>query len=246
MTRQDGAVELHECQCLVHPVEAVGGAADHEGVITFKPDASCTERASAGWSSSVSLTAIRSAIPRVAPCLLAYATSTGNGDLRFHRCDLVGLRLGAQDPYFEGTAFSDPGVAVVQEVVLRLMSRAISTSTRERSKGPPEAGTSLSPCLDRLEALEAEYSQVLTRLSDPTLSKDPNELRVLSRRHKELETVVRKMHELKSAQDDVATARELAADAVGAERELGRDEQGCRRGKGRGTRDGAARSADAP
>jgi len=50
-------------------------------------------------------------------------------------------------------------------------------------------------------------------------------LRVLSRRHKELETVVGKMHELKSAQDDVAIARELAADAVGAERELGRDEQ---------------------
>ena len=79
--------------------------------------------------------------------------------------------------------------------------------------------------LDRLEALEAEYSQVLTRLSDPTLSKDPNELRILSRRHKELDVVVRKMHELKSAQDDVVIARELAADAVGAERELGRDEQ---------------------
>ena len=78
--------------------------------------------------------------------------------------------------------------------------------------------------LDRLEALEAEYSQVLTRLSDPTLSKDRNELRVLSRRHKELEGVVHKMHELRSAQDDVAVARELAADAVGAERELGRDE----------------------
>jgi peptide chain release factor 1 len=78
--------------------------------------------------------------------------------------------------------------------------------------------------LDRLEALEAEYSQVLTRLSDPTVSQDPNELRVLSRRHKELEAVVRKMHELKSAQEDVAVARELAADATGAERELGRDE----------------------
>jgi len=79
--------------------------------------------------------------------------------------------------------------------------------------------------LDRLEALEAEYSQVLTRLSDPTLSKDPNELCALSRRHKELETVVRKMHELKSAQSDVAIARELASEAVGTERELGRDEQ---------------------
>ena len=54
--------------------------------------------------------------------------------------------------------------------------------------------------LDRLEALEAEYSQVLARLSDPTLSQDPRELRQLSRRHKELETVVRTMHELKSAQ----------------------------------------------
>ena len=79
--------------------------------------------------------------------------------------------------------------------------------------------------LDRLEALEAEYSQVLARLSDPTLSKDRNELRVLSRRHKELEIVVRKMHELRAAEEDVAIARELAANAVGAERELGRDEQ---------------------
>jgi len=79
--------------------------------------------------------------------------------------------------------------------------------------------------LDRLEALEAEYSQVLARLSDPTLSQDLPELRAVSRRHKELEVVVRKMHELKAAQEDVAVARELAAHAVGEERELGRDEQ---------------------
>jgi len=79
--------------------------------------------------------------------------------------------------------------------------------------------------LDRLEALEAEYSQVLARLSDPTLSRDPRELRELSRRHKELETVVRAMHELRAAQADVTAARELSAGAVGAERELGRREQ---------------------
>jgi len=85
--------------------------------------------------------------------------------------------------------------------------------------------------LDRLEALEAEYSQVLTRLSDPTVSQDPGQLRVLSRRHKELETVVRKMHELKSAQEDVAAARELAAGAVGPERELGREEQSAAEAK---------------
>ena len=79
--------------------------------------------------------------------------------------------------------------------------------------------------LDRLEALEAEYSQVLTRLSDPNLSRDPRELRELSRRHKELETVVRTMHELRSAQADLGAARELSAAAVGAERDLGRGEQ---------------------
>ncbi len=48
---------------------------------------------------------------------------------------------------------------------------------------------------------------------------------MLSQRHKELETVVRTMHELRSAQEDVVTARQLATEAVGAERELGRDEQ---------------------
>jgi peptide chain release factor 1 len=79
--------------------------------------------------------------------------------------------------------------------------------------------------LDRLEALEAEYSQVLARLSDPNLSQDLRALREVSQRHKELEAVVRVMHDLKSAQEDVATARELASEAVGAERELGRDEQ---------------------
>jgi peptide chain release factor 1 len=79
--------------------------------------------------------------------------------------------------------------------------------------------------LDRLEALEAEYSQVLARLSEPTLSQNPRELRVLSQRHKELETVVRTMHQLKSAQEDVEIAHELAAAAVGAERELGHKEQ---------------------
>lgn len=79
--------------------------------------------------------------------------------------------------------------------------------------------------LDRLEALEAEYSQVLTRLSDPTLSKDPRELRTVSRRHKQLEAVVHKMHELRSAQEDVLAACELGAGAVGEERDLCRDEQ---------------------
>ena len=82
----------------------------------------------------------------------------------------------------------------------------ISTTASPLGSARQLTGSSLVPVLDRLEALEAEYSQVLARLSDPTLSQDPNELRVLSRRHKELEVVVRKMHELKAAQEDVAVA----------------------------------------
>ena len=78
--------------------------------------------------------------------------------------------------------------------------------------------------LDRLDDLEAEYAKVLARLSDPTVSSDPRELRDLSRRHKELEVVVGTMRRLASALGDVSAARDLAADASGDERDLARRE----------------------
>ena len=78
--------------------------------------------------------------------------------------------------------------------------------------------------LERLDAIEAEYEEVLARLSEPTLSSDPRLLRTLSRRHKELEGVVRALRELAVAREDLEVARELAAETVGGERELARSE----------------------
>jgi peptide chain release factor 1 len=78
--------------------------------------------------------------------------------------------------------------------------------------------------LERLPEFEAEYEDVLARLSDPDIGNDPRQLRDLSRRHKELEALVRAMRELKTAEDDVLTARELHAESSGGERELAQHE----------------------
>jgi peptide chain release factor 1 len=78
--------------------------------------------------------------------------------------------------------------------------------------------------LERLPQLEAEYDEVLARLGDPSTLSDPRQLRDLSRRHKELETVVRAMRALRSATEDLATARELQSESSGDERELAHDE----------------------
>ncbi len=74
--------------------------------------------------------------------------------------------------------------------------------------------------LERLPEFEAEYEQVLAGLSDPDIGSDPRRLRDLSRRHKELEALVRTMRELQSVLADVQTARELHAESSGEEREL--------------------------
>ncbi len=73
---------------------------------------------------------------------------------------------------------------------------------------------------DRLVELEEEYESVLTELNDPGLSADPKRLREVSRRHRELDAVVRCFRSLESAGSDLETARGMVADSVGAEREL--------------------------
>ncbi len=78
--------------------------------------------------------------------------------------------------------------------------------------------------LERLEEFEAEYEDVLARLSEPGIGSDPPRLRDLSRRHKELEALVSTMRELKSATDDAETARELYAESTGSDRELAQQE----------------------
>ena len=77
---------------------------------------------------------------------------------------------------------------------------------------------------DRLGELELEYEAVVTELEDPSTSSDPDRLRVLSRRHKELDEVVGTWRRLQQAESDLSTAREMVADSAGEERELARTE----------------------
>ena len=72
---------------------------------------------------------------------------------------------------------------------------------------------------DRLEAIAAEFAEVETRLSSPEVSADPNLLRELSKRHKELAQIVDAYRRLTSAREDAATATMLLEDADPAERE---------------------------
>ena len=78
--------------------------------------------------------------------------------------------------------------------------------------------------LERLPQFEAEYSDVLTRLADPDIGRDPRALRDLSRRRKELEEVVETLRALQSATDDVTAAHEMHAESSGDERDLATEE----------------------
>src|ERR1700733_9300627 len=75
-----------------------------------------------------------------------------------------------------------------------------------------------------MAALETEFHAVEAELADPATLSDPDRLRVLSRRHKELGEIVRAWHELTAAREDVVTAREMLTEASGDERELMRQE----------------------
>ena len=79
---------------------------------------------------------------------------------------------------------------------------------------------SLSPMLDHVEALEAEYSEVESRLADPEVIGDPDRLRAAGRRFKELEEVLAVGRPLAGAHDDLEAARELADLAEGDDRDL--------------------------
>jgi peptide chain release factor 1 len=72
--------------------------------------------------------------------------------------------------------------------------------------------------------LEREYEAVLTELNDPTLSSDPQRLREVSRRHRDLEEPVRSWRRLQAAESDLEAAREMFNDSVGDERDLAKAE----------------------
>ena len=77
---------------------------------------------------------------------------------------------------------------------------------------------------DRIAALEAEYEAVETELADSATHSDPDRLRDLSRRHKELGEIVRAWHDLTAAREDLTTAREMMTEASGDDRDLMRIE----------------------
>ena len=77
---------------------------------------------------------------------------------------------------------------------------------------------------DRMAALEAEYAAVESELADPTTLSDPDRLRDLSRRHRELGEIVRTWQELTNGREDLVTAREMLTESSGDERELMRKE----------------------
>ena len=73
--------------------------------------------------------------------------------------------------------------------------------------------------LDQVEALEAEYSEVESRLADPEVIGDPSRLQAAGRRFKELEEVLAVGRPLAGAHDDLEAARELADLAEGDDRD---------------------------
>ena len=83
---------------------------------------------------------------------------------------------------------------------------------------------------DRLAALEAEYEAVEHDLADPATLADPDRLRDLSRRHKELGEIVRTWRDLTAARADVAAGREMLTESVGGRARA--DAPGGRRGRG--------------
>jgi peptide chain release factor 1 len=73
--------------------------------------------------------------------------------------------------------------------------------------------------LERLAGIEREYDDVQTRLSDPAVYGDRDQLREISKRAKELESIVVPYREYRSAIEDRDSAKELLNDATGDERD---------------------------
>ena len=77
---------------------------------------------------------------------------------------------------------------------------------------------------DTLATLENELRSVENALAQPDVASDLTRLRDLSRRHKELAEINAAWVGLKSAQEDLATAREMFTESSGDDREQWREE----------------------
>ncbi len=78
--------------------------------------------------------------------------------------------------------------------------------------------------LERIEALETEFTDLEARLGDPALLADPKRYADATRRYRQLEAIVAVSSRLRARRDDLAAARELYGEADAGERELLREE----------------------
>jgi peptide chain release factor 1 len=78
--------------------------------------------------------------------------------------------------------------------------------------------------LERFVEVEREYEEVLHQLADPGVVSDRARFRDLSRRHKQLEAMVRAYREREVAAEDLEVAREMVAESSLEEREEARAE----------------------
>src|SRR5438067_4930303 len=76
--------------------------------------------------------------------------------------------------------------------------------------------------LERLADLEREYEEVLKQLSDPAVIGDQRALRDISRRHKELQPIVRRYRDYRAALDQLSEAKQMFGDSSGEDREIWR------------------------
>ncbi len=77
---------------------------------------------------------------------------------------------------------------------------------------------------DKMEEFEQEYQRVVEDLSDPKVFSDQKRARDLSRRHKELESIVEGFRSLKILTDDLELAKTMFQEASGSDREFLREE----------------------
>ena len=77
---------------------------------------------------------------------------------------------------------------------------------------------------ETLTVLQDELRVVESQLSEPDVASDLTRLRDLSRRHKELAEINAAWNELRAAQSDYATAKEMFNETSGDDRELWREE----------------------
>src|SRR5262245_61137422 len=81
--------------------------------------------------------------------------------------------------------------------------------------------TTLSPRLvERMARLHGEFADLELRLADPGVLADPDELRRVSTRYRELQPIAEALDRQRALNADLRAARELLADATDDEHDL--------------------------